>query len=176
MNPHETTVKLAMFATFGLGNENPNHDPSNGEFSSGGGSAGVDSKEVREFAAGTKVAEPSGKPIVLYHGSAADFDKFDMKFSGGKTDIKGFYFSGNKQLSGAFSAGGANAQIYHAVLNIKKPATFADVTRLAKAGVKVPQLHAALQKEGFDGIYDKGKNVAIAFKPDQIKIIKKEKA
>ncbi len=158
-------------------NENPNHDPANGEFASGdggGGSGGVDSPEVKSFAEGSKVSE-GGKPIVLYHGSSADFEKFDMKFSGGKKDIKGFYFSGNKNLSGAFSAGGDKSQLYHAVLNLKNPATFADVTRLAKSGVKVPQLHSALKKEGFDGVYDKAKSVAIAFHPDQIKIVKKEK-
>lgn len=158
----------------GLGNEAPNE----ARDAQGRWTADPDSQEFKDWFAGSKITEPDGKPLVLYHGTSADFESFDLKNFKSKTDIKGLYFSGSKDLASSFAYGGdpkpGQAHLLSVAVSMKTPATFADVSRLAQSGVKTPQLHTALMKEGFDGVYDKEKKFVIAFKPSQIKIVKRE--
>lgn len=142
---------------------------------SGGGSDGRGSKltpdeamkspTFQKWFAGSKVTDAKGKPIVVYHGTNADFQEFDPKFLKSKTEIKGFFFGTNKNLAASFGS----KNVIAAFVNIQNPATFKQVTEIAKTGVKAPQIAAALMKKGYDGIYDPSRNLVVAFSPSQIK-------
>ncbi len=48
----------------------------------------------------SKIVDGNGEPLVVYHGSARRFEKFDINKIGSTTgDNSGFYFSNNKKIS-----------------------------------------------------------------------------
>jgi ADP-Ribosyltransferase in polyvalent proteins len=74
----------------------------------------------------SKVVDKNGKPQVVYHGTAADFDAFDTKFmysgEGGSHTGSGFYFTTNPESASNYAsmkAGGGNVMPVY--LSIKNP-------------------------------------------------------
>ena len=71
---------------------NPNHDPKDGEFAeSGGSSAGKslpraqlkksveDTPEFKKWFGASKVVHENGTPMIMFHGTGANFDKFQKR-------------------------------------------------------------------------------------------------
>lgn len=115
----------------------------------------------------SKVVDENGEPIVVYHGSDADFDVFDASKSRANMDIQGNFFT-----PWELDAQGYGGNVRAFFLNIKNPA---DSGRGYKAlnsfkgqngaGVKARD---ALINEGFDGVNNDNEEY-IAFEPTQIK-------
>lgn len=176
------------------GGGNPNHDPHNGEFASDGGSGGgaaasggggdkphdssqesskltpkqaaqVKSPEFKRWFGNSKLVDKTGEPLILYHATDADFTEFNLKFSRAN-DIKGFYFGTDKTPHVTV---GDRKNVLACYIKMENPASMEDVQRIARTGVRSPQLAAALKKEGYDGIYNPKDKMVIAFNPQQIK-------
>lgn len=78
----------------------------------------VDTPEFRNWFGESKVVDAEGKPLVVYHGTAADFNVFDLsKF--GLTDAgwfgKGFYFTEDKAIADRY---GKTKSVF---LSLEKP-------------------------------------------------------
>lgn len=66
----------------------------------------------------SKVVDNDGIPLIVYHGTNAQFDEFKSEFMGqtGTALGQGFYFTSNKEEAGGF---GTNVNAFY--LNIRKP-------------------------------------------------------
>ena len=66
----------------------------------------------------SKVVDDNGLPLVVHHGTDAEFNEFNSKFIGqnGTQHGQGFYFTSNKEFAGNF---GKNIKSFY--LNIRKP-------------------------------------------------------
>ncbi len=57
----------------------------------------------------SKVVDDNGEPLVVYHGTNAEFNVFDLNFSGTSTDVSfygtGAYFSNDKKISKLYGEG-----------------------------------------------------------------------
>ncbi len=149
-------------------------------------------QEIKKQFAGTKIVDNNGDPMVVYHGTHNDFDKFDKDWAVknlGRNpegiDAVGSWFTDNKDIK-------YGPKTKEAYLNIKKPLYFDDI----KEGDAFDQLKKAvtdaggatkyrekLVSEGYDGIVLNGtmldgkvQNAIIALEPDQIKMVGKPEA
>ena len=75
---------------------------------------------------GSKVIDANGKPLTVYHGTTANFDKFSSEFFGtgdGNQDLgPGFYFADEPNVTEAY-AEGTGGNVRPVYLSIKNPAT-----------------------------------------------------
>ena len=73
----------------------------------------------------SKVVDENGLPLVVHHGTDAEFNEFSSKFIGqlGTQHGQGFYFTSNKQFAGNF---GKNIKSFF--LNIRKPLSSEELT------------------------------------------------
>lgn len=143
----------------------------------------------------SKVVDADGKPLVMYHGTKADFSAFEMRKAGTSDDGlagKGFYFTYNPEEASGYAEGGnfgkgdaPNVQPVYVSLNnplrIEK-GVLPDGRRVmdvhkqyghginAKGGDAVRKL---AEEAGHDGVVwvrtDGGVGHAVAFRPNQIK-------
>ena len=119
----------------------------------------------------SKVVDAEGKPLVVYHGTNADFSEFDIaKF--GKTDDgwlgEGFYFSPRPRYASGY-AKGDGANVMPVYLSMKNPF-------YAEGLLSDYWTQERLIDAGFDGvIYDGGQDGKgdspeyVVFRPEQIK-------
>jgi len=147
----------------------------------------------------SKVVDENGEPMVVYHGSAADFDVFDKKKLGSLTNTEiakaGFFFASNKSAADqyAFIGGLQNPFLENKLtearaffLNIKNPykgtnKEWSDLLNWASNGSRKYDSPTALKKankefkefllkENFDGVdFDNGLEI-VAFEPTQAKL------
>lgn len=68
--------------------------------------------------AGSVTVDTSGRPLALYHGTKASFEKFEIKKAKPGLYGKGFYFAENKKRAEAYANGG---RIVRAYVDIKQP-------------------------------------------------------
>jgi N12 class adenine-specific DNA methylase len=141
----------------------------------------VDKARIQALAAwakGTAVKNPDGSPMVVYHGTVADFDTFDAAKSGASTDAgfygPGFYFANDPAVASRYAKqkagqgdraeGGRVMPVY---LAITKPYITTEQT------LSDEEL-ARIKAEGYDGIIsnaaaDQGYTEYVAFRPEQVK-------
>ena len=103
----------------------------------------------------SKVVDEQGRPLVVYHGTNAEFDTFDKN----KAFDGAFYFSSNKE----FAKGYGN--IMPTYLSIKNPTTTIPASRIQKE---------EFSKQVYDGVAYKdasGLEIFAAFEPNQIKSV-----
>jgi phage gp29-like protein len=143
------------------------HDFHGNQWTEGGGAGAVHTEQFKKWFGDSKIVDDKGAPLRVFHGTTADFDAFDKKHI--SDQLKGFYFSTRDVTSDTYATGQEGSRVIPVYLSIKNPASMADVKRLAGTGVKTPKIHAALKKEGFDGIVDKDQGIVVAFEPTQIK-------
>ena len=115
----------------------------------------------------SKVVDEDGNPLVVYHGTEADFNAFDMSKGRANMDIQGAFFSPYIE-----DAGGYGGNVKAVYLSIQNPANESTAYRALNkfkgqngAGVKAREL---LIRMGYDGVYN-GYDEYIAFYPEQIK-------
>lgn len=152
---------------------------------------GTDSKYFKKWFGDSKVVDESGNPLVVYHGTNADFDSFDKKKIGSATDDglwgKGFYF-GNKETP----YGNNQMQVYLKMQNpfivndfksVEDIANYLDVDEhnfridsnnlIHFSQPQVNQITSHIISKGHDGvIVNQGIwNEYVAFEPNQIKSV-----
>jgi GGDEF domain-containing protein len=121
--------------------------------------AQTDTPEFRRWFGDSKVVDEAGKPLVVYHGTDADFDTFRDSFAGPAGE--GFYF-GDKDTAGRY---GAN--IMPVYLSIKNPAGDVELDRIENLTDK--EIGESLRKDGYDGVISESRSIYVAFHPSQIK-------
>ena len=115
----------------------------------------------------SKIVDEDGKPLVVYHGTDADFTVFDKTKGRSGMDIQGMFFSPWELDAGGY---GSNVRAFY--LNIKNPApeglAYKVLNKFAGenyAGIKARE---ELERMGYDGV-NNGDEEYIAFYPEQIK-------
>lgn len=124
---------------------------------------------------GSKVVDKNNKPLVVYHGTKADFNAFDYDKLEGDLRNFGFYFTDDLSHANEYSTNGKTIKAY---LSLKNPYYVEDNEQFVKDILKrIGQFMGAqkrrneLIKDGYDGIiYLKIKNF-VAFYPEQIKSV-----
>ncbi len=117
----------------------------------------------------SKVVDENGEPLVVYHGSDAQFDVFDRSKGRSGMDIQGMFFSPWEDDAQGY---GKNVRAFF--LNIKNPAdgtqyyeAFEHYKGQNYAGIKSRE---ELVANGHDGVNSDGEEY-IAFEPTQIKSV-----
>lgn len=136
---------------------------------------------ARSEVSGTRVADAQGRPVLMHHGTTAEFADFDRAHA-----PEGFLFTSEGADAKTY-AGESGGRVVHAYLDIKNPASqqqWLDAldevgwtpATLPEARAKAAQL---LEQRGFDGIKrgggfaDKpGADIWVAFRPEQIKQVR----
>lgn len=147
-----------------------------------GKSVDVWSKTFREWFGKSKVVTEGGKPLVVYHGTAADVPTFDPSKAGANYPStggqEGFYFTDDSVIANQYAEqagyssldGGENVMpVYLSLQNPVErktsgsPDKYFDYNR--------DKILAAAAKAGADGVIVRGgdRTLYIAFKPEQIK-------
>lgn len=127
----------------------------------------TETQQFKRWFGDSKVVNEDGTPMIVYHGTDAEFDVFDMSKGRANMDIQGSFFSPWELDAKGY---GKNVDAYY--LSIKNPAdgdtAFAALNRFKgqdKAGIKARDY---LIKQRYDGVnfYDEE---YVAFYPTQIK-------
>lgn len=125
----------------------------------------------------SRLVDDKGRPVLQYHGTAADFDVFDEKSIGSATDTglfdKGFYFTpkhgnGTKHwgTAGAYAAG-PSGSIIPAYIRLMNPIVVPSA-KWGKVEVDRSKYDGVIVEEAARG--QRGPVVeVVAFKPEQIK-------
>jgi hypothetical protein len=129
----------------------------------------------------SKVVDENGEPLVVYHGTNADFDTFkyqdEVKRYGAQTQWMGFFFANNADFSASFAPiGKGSANLMPVFLNMRSPyhANEADIERYNENNADENETESVgLDKKGYDGIKilddsDRYQELAV-FNPNQIK-------
>ena len=155
--------------------------------------ADTNSPEFKAWFGDSKVVDAEGKPLIVYHGTAAAFDAFDIskaKDKEGRARGLGwgkdkFYFTENKaaaQVAADYAktqGKGKNPNVLAVYLHISNPITASEYTARI-SGIKgtgaerdgaISELDASLKSQGIDGIVDKVSGGMAVFSPTQIKSI-----
>jgi hypothetical protein len=114
----------------------------------------------RSWFGDSKVVDGEGRPLVLHHGSPAEFNAFDPRKAKDGSFGRGFYFTNFTHVAGSY---GPARDFY---LSMQNPASMQD-------GLSVAFDTERLKRRGFDGILIQmkasGETIAVAFSPEQIK-------
>ncbi|TXH46820.1 MAG: PLxRFG domain-containing protein [Desulfurellales bacterium] len=133
--------------------------------------AGRESGAFKRWFGDSKVVDADGKPLVVYHGTTADFAEFDRDKIVSGVLGRGFYFAANPESTRTYSggsrfggAGFANGgNVMPVYLSIKNPL-------ILEHGDKAD---IGAESKGHDGVIKLNKDGAIetlvAFRPEQIK-------
>jgi hypothetical protein len=128
---------------------------------------GVESNPAfADWFGGSKVVDQTGKPMVLYHGTNAQFTEFSPSKNG--VFGPGVYLT---RFDGDALSYGKNLMPVYA--NIKNPLRMraADFRRLRSEGVDIDQWQKQQISAGYDGVISPDMEVVVAFKPTQIKSV-----
>lgn len=146
--------------------------------------------EFKKWFGNSKVVDKNGQPLVVYHGSTADFSTF--KYSNvveprGDFIGKGFYFhkepyTASKYAKVAAATIGGDQVLYPAYLKIENPVVINSVEDMYKFretfggdekyfSMTPEAIKDEVQKRGYDGLIDNVYGQYAVFKPNQIKSI-----
>ncbi|MFN7611468.1 MAG: GNAT family N-acetyltransferase, partial [bacterium] len=147
------------------------------------------SKAFKRWFGDSKVVDAEGKPLVVYHGTGADFAEFDpssyaRNFTGDYG--VGFYFTQDAKKAGQYADGAAGKggapNVMPVYLALKNPAIVSaafgdgDLWRMVPGAKSREELTAGLIAQGYDGVIVDGGRAgvlyvkeAVAFRPEQIK-------
>lgn len=141
--------------------------------------------EFRRWFGDSKVVDADGKPLVVYHGTDADFDTFDLAKAGSGTDTgmfgTGFYFTPDQSEANRYPRG-RNAATLPVYLSLKNPLVIRGESDIPEVD-SPPDAEDADKRysdafreraiaDGHDGVihYADGRIAqVIAFRPEQIK-------
>lgn len=135
--------------------------------------AALESPEFREWFGDSKVVDAEGKPLMVYHGTTADFSEFSRDgesiFSyGTQDDSGGFFFETNADNVNYYMEGDrrfeSESRVMPVYLAIKNPATLPVFLKLEDQARALKDAEAA----GYDGAVIGGTEW-VAFRPEQIK-------
>ncbi len=161
-------------------------------------SAQTDTQAFKSWFKGSKVVDAEGRPLVVYHGTTADFSVFQNAVQRGGDPMfaqTGLYFAEDSGLAGTYG-GSDSGSVMPVYLNIRNPLDLNDTSTItgwkgAIAKSIAPRMAAKVMREealrdgmsqslitqsdrdklvaaGYDGIKGAG-GIWIAFRPEQIK-------
>lgn len=155
-----------------------------GELAAGAAETKGEAKSLRDRATAnflrwfgdSKVVDEKGEPLVVYHGTRASFDKFELSKAFQDEYGQGFYFTEYPDVASKY-AERESGNVMPVYLSIKNPAivrgAFADGDLYKLAGAeRRSQLTERLIAKGYDGVIREqrgGKLEIVAFRPEQIK-------
>ncbi|MBO2823340.1 PLxRFG domain-containing protein [Pseudomonas aeruginosa] len=128
----------------------------------------------------SRVVDAEGEPLVVYHGTTADFSAFSREFLGegdGNADFgDGFYFTDRADAASGY-AHGDGGNVMPVYLNIQNPATNEvmmshEIQYVLDDGMGFADLADALAERGYDGIvftHKSGGREFVVFSPEQVK-------
>lgn len=126
-------------------------------------------QEFKNWFNGSKILNEEGEPLIVYHGTDADFDVFDRTKTRANMDIQGNFFSPWEIDAQGY---GSNVRAFY--LSIKNPADSATAYKALNkfkgqngAGIKAREYLISL---GYDGVNNDDEEY-IAFYPEQIKAV-----
>lgn len=158
----------------------------------------TDTPEFKRWFGDSKVVDADGKPLVVYHGTFSDFERFDSSKMGANVNPEdfGFFFTNNPIEASAYAdptmwdRSGPSPNVMPVYLSIKNP-KFIDITDEERAGVSPaswydeygPAESRSALNEGHDGliigdlsgdpilnpINGVNETLYVAFEPEQIK-------
>lgn len=139
----------------------------------------IDSQAFKRWFAGSKVVDATGKPLIVFHGTADEFYTFSKRRSGQATGHAtaplGHFFTPNRQLAERYAENAsdgvpADERVVDAHLRIEKPYVMPlDEAQSLDSPEASAAFQAYLQRQGFDGIHIPEAETWIAFRPEQIK-------
>lgn len=114
------------------------------------GKADINTPEFKAWFGDSKVVDKNGKPLVVYHGSDAVFEKFEIR--GGKpfeqSIAEGVYFSSSKAVAQTYSD-----NLYPVYLKMENPATYyAEGQSYNDIMVALNSYIYSAQRDGNDGV------------------------
>ena len=133
----------------------------------------------------SRAVDDQGRPLVVYHGTGADFDRFDLALVGrtfGAAGELGFFFSSNPETASKYAmhaghGGGGNvipayviikSPIYRSDNFLRGPIGFLDWNRLSlKKQAEANRNDGVLIQQKEDG--EIHESIVVAFRPEQIK-------
>ena len=119
------------------------------------------SPEFARWFGDSKVVNAAGDPLVVYHGTHADFTAFDLGQS-----PEGFYFTDDRMRAELYAEDGG--RMIAAYLSIQRPAPFKEYAALAGRGWN--RAMQEMMRRGYDGVIWHDNNTTyVAFHPEQIK-------
>lgn len=85
----------------------------------------VETPEFKRWFGDSKVVDADGKPMVVYHGSSADFSEFDHSFmykgEGASQSGSGFYFTTSRESASGYTGLREGSNVMPVYLALKKP-------------------------------------------------------
>ncbi|WP_413734257.1 LPD38 domain-containing protein [Shewanella sp. BJSY2023SW005] len=149
----------------------------------------TDTPAFKRWFGDSKVVDENGDPLVVYHGTGADFSTFSLDKAGSGTDTgmlgKGFYFSTDPNYASQYARRGESPNVMPVYVSLKKPLVTNNlrdlpaipepqtIEEMAIADVLYSQqMRDTLMSQGYDGvIYEtpNGTKEIVAFEPTQIK-------
>jgi hypothetical protein len=138
----------------------------------------TETKAFRDWFGESKVVDAEGKPLVVYHGTAADVQRFDINAPRNMAafrDAQGFYFTNDPRDAAAYTedsetgdpADGAN--IMPVYLSMQKPLRVEAADTDNHPAYISPARRAKLEAQGYDGIIYADGVEMVVFRPEQIK-------
>jgi predicted nucleotidyltransferase len=134
------------------------------------------------------VLDENGEPRVVYHGTKADFARFDEEKIGSNMDFgtagKGFYFTTDRENAENYARnaeGNGKPRVVEAYLNIRNPKTGVKTMELDGSEKAATRFTEQARKKGYDGVEAESSygvnrlHWFVAFDPKQVKIIPEEK-
>lgn len=130
----------------------------------------------REWFGDSKVVDASGKPLVVYHGTPAQFEAFDLEFADLGDWGQGFYFTDTRAAAEGY-AGGEGGRVLELYLSIQNPATNEvmqreEIQNALDDGMGFVEVTDLLQEMGYDGVeitHRGGEKEYVVFRAEQIK-------
>lgn len=117
----------------------------------------------------SKVVDEQGRPLVVYHGTNAEFDTFDKNLSNLGMFGKGFYFARSKNYAAAYGA----KNLMSVYLSIQNPLiVYENKENLYKELRRLKNAQIYNDNLGYDGVIRYNENqipTFVAFEPNQIK-------
>ena len=159
------------------------------------GQIATESDAFKEWFGASKVVDADGKPLVVYHGTASDFDAFSKSADPKHIELPGFFFTPDAEIANGFSesasrkpfrddagyiAGFENSNVMPVYLSIQNPAEInlpdRETGRMSRSSDVRAMLEQA-QADGHDGAVIRGWSDGsgdvqwVAFTPTQIKSV-----
>lgn len=105
----------------------------------------VDTPAFKNWFGKSKVVDQDGKPLVVYHGSSADFTVFSHRFGyrNGAAEGRGFYFTSDKNKAEGYKTD--NGKLFEVYLRLQKPL---DPDKLSITKSEVEKIIRAIDSDG----------------------------
>jgi hypothetical protein len=122
----------------------------------------MDSPAFRRWFGDSKVVDEHGQPLVVYHGTSADFDVFDASRFGEATDAgtlgAGFYFTSLREAAESYAVAaseksGGTPRVVEAYLRIERPYVAPRrIWSFSHEPAAARKHSASLRRQKYDGI------------------------